>query len=88
MIHPRELNTVDLMNLRAVTVTRHPEVARRFADSAGRIWDIVPGFGEPWVRVYAGYDLGRRTQPYIAGPGVAGLPRRALLPEARARRLG
>jgi hypothetical protein len=35
-------------------VTRHVEVARRFADSAGRIWDIVPGFAEPWVRVYFG----------------------------------
>lgn len=52
---------------------------RTVTDGAGRIWDIARGLGEPWVRVYAGYDLDARTLPYIAGPGVAGRPRRALL---------
>jgi hypothetical protein len=61
----------ELLALRAMTIRRRP-VVHSFADAAGRIWNVTPCMGEPWVRVCAGYDLGRRTEPYIAGPGVSG----------------
>lgn len=76
--HPDDMSAAELLALRAVNRARGPAV-RTMTDEAGRIWDIARGLGEPWVRVYAGYDLDARTLPYIAGPGVAGRPRRALL---------
>jgi hypothetical protein len=61
----------ELMALRTMTIQRR-EAVHSFADDARRIWNITPGWGEPWVRVYAGYDLDRRTLPYVSGPGVGG----------------
>jgi hypothetical protein len=73
-----KLNPGDPMNLRAVNRPCGP-VLHTFTDDAGRTWNITRGLGEPFVRVYAGYDLDKRTLPYIAGPGVAGRPRRGNL---------
>lgn len=69
--HPRDMTDVELMNLRTMTIQRGPAV-HAFIDEAGRIWNITPGWGEAWVRVYAGYDLDRRTLPYVSGPGFGG----------------
>ena len=76
--HPNDMSAAELLALRAVNRAR-PLAVRSFTDDAGRIWNIARGLGEPWVRVYAGYDLDARTLPYIGGPGVADRPRRALL---------
>ena len=76
--HPTDMSPAELLALRAVNRARAPAV-RSFTDEAGRIWNIAAGLGEPWVRVYAGYDLDARTLPYTAGPGVAGRPRRVRL---------
>jgi hypothetical protein len=76
--HPNDMSDAELMALRAVNRAR-PPVARSFTDEAGRIWNIAQGLGEPWVRIYAGYDLDARALPYITGPGVADRPRRTLL---------
>ena len=69
--HPNNMSAAELLALRAVNRARGPAV-RSFTDEAGRIWDIARGVGEPWVRVYAGYDLDARTLPYIVGPGFTG----------------
>ena len=76
--HPCEMTREELLALRTMTIQRRP-AAHSFADEAGRIWNITAGMGEPWVRVYAGYDLDRRTLPYIIGPGFTGR-RRGLNP--------
>jgi hypothetical protein len=73
-----DMSVAELLVLRAVN-RAHGPVARTVTDEAGRIWDIARGLGEPWVRVYAGYDLDARALPYIAGPGVTGRPRRSRL---------
>jgi hypothetical protein len=61
----------ELMNLRAVNAARGPAVFE-FYNRTGALWRVCQGLGEPWVRVYAGYDLDKRTLPYIVGPGFRG----------------
>ena len=58
--HPNDMSAAELLALRAVNRVRAPTV-RSFTDEAGRIWNIAAGLGEPWVRVYAGYDLDARA---------------------------
>jgi hypothetical protein len=62
----------ELMGLRAVNSPRGRQSTFQFYDETGALWKITPGLGEPWVRVYAGYDLDRRTLPYVVGPGFHG----------------
>ena len=69
--HPADMTMDELLALRAVNRARGA-VMRSFADEAGRVWNVAAGRGEPWVRVYASFDLDRRTLPYISGPGVGG----------------
>ena len=60
--HPRDMTREELLALRAMTIQRRA-AEHSFADDAGRFWNVTPGMGEPWVRVYVGYDLDRRIEP-------------------------
>ena len=70
--HPSEMNTWELMSLRAVNHARGGQIVFRFYDETGALWEVTRGLGDGWVRVYAGYDLDKRTLPYIIGPGFSG----------------
>ena len=69
--HPSEMTRWELMGLRAVNRARGQPVFSFYAEG-GALWNVCIGLGEPWVRVYGGYDLDKRTLPYIAGPGFTG----------------
>jgi hypothetical protein len=70
--HPSEMTADELMGLRAVNSARGREVVFSFYNETGALWHVIPGLGEPWTRVYGGYDLDKRTLPYVIGPGFTG----------------
>jgi hypothetical protein len=58
--HPSEMSEEEL-------------TAINYFDRFGAHWLVIRSTGqEHWSRVYAGYDLDRRTEPYIMGPGLNG----------------
>lgn len=65
------MSPTELMNLRAVNRARGPAVFEVYADN-GALWRVCQGLGEPWARVYAGYDYDKRTLPLLVGPGFTG----------------
>jgi hypothetical protein len=69
--HPSEMTPAELMALRAVNRARGPTVVEFYSET-GALWQVCRGLGEPWARVYAGYDYDRRTLPLIVGPGFSG----------------
>jgi hypothetical protein len=71
MKRPSDMTLGELMGLRAVNRARG-QPGFQFYDETGALWHVCTGLGEPWVRVYGGFDLDKRTLPYIVGPGFTG----------------
>jgi len=70
--HPRDMTIGELMSLRVVNSARGSPTVHSFYDEGGALWEVTRALGDGWVRVYAGYDLDKRTLPYIIGPGFTG----------------
>ena len=70
--HPSEMTIGELLSLRLVNHARGSSTVHSFYDEGGALWNVTTGLGGGWVRVYAGYDLDKRTLPYIIGPGFTG----------------
>jgi hypothetical protein len=66
------MTTRELMSLSAVNHARGGQTAHSFHDEAGALWNVTHDLGGGWARVYADYDLDKRTMPYTVGPGFTG----------------
>jgi hypothetical protein len=59
-------------DMRELLAHSAPPAVHSPVNHAGRSWNITPGVGEPWMQVYAGYDLDNRALPYACGQaGIA-----------------
>ena len=70
--HPSEMTIGELMGLRAVNTARGGQIVSGSTLRTGRYGRSTRGLGETWARVGAGYDLDKRTLPYMLGPGFTG----------------
>jgi len=72
MTNPRDMTMWELMMLTAVNSARGSPTVLTFYDEAGALWEVTRALAGGWSRVYAGYDLDKRTLPYVVGPGFRG----------------
>jgi hypothetical protein len=62
----------ELMDLRAVNSARGDPIVRRCSSGPARSGRSPALGSDGWVRIYPGYDLDKRTLPYIIGAGFTG----------------